>query len=124
MDTGQRIRERRTQIGLTQSELSEKTGIALRTIQRIENNEVNPSIHSKRVLREVLGIDLSEPEPRKKPYEFSLTISITDMDQFLTDLKALISKHWKILLLIIVIIWAITHYTDIKQGITDAWSGN
>ena len=39
MKIGKRIKEIRISQGLTQDELSEKSGIAVRTIQRIENNQ-------------------------------------------------------------------------------------
>ena len=64
-------------------EISEKTGLTLRTIQRIENNEVKPSLHSLRVLGEALQTDLTEVGKLSvaKPYEFNFTIKITDMNK-------------------------------------------
>ncbi len=46
MKIGERIKELRVAKGLTQVELSVKSRIALRTVQRIENNEVTPSNYS------------------------------------------------------------------------------
>ena len=46
MRLGTKIKELRTKQGLTQIELAEKTGLTERTIQRIENHEVEPSKHS------------------------------------------------------------------------------
>ena len=43
MDLGDKIKAARTQEGITQKELAEKTGLTERTIQRIENHEVEPS---------------------------------------------------------------------------------
>jgi transcriptional regulator with XRE-family HTH domain len=37
-----RIKELRTRRGFSQEELSERTGLSLRTIQRIENGETEP----------------------------------------------------------------------------------
>ena len=54
--------------------------------------------------------------------EFNFTIKITDMNQFLNDLKTLVKTHWKTILFIVIIIWAITSYTDIKSGIMDGWN--
>lgn len=48
------IRARRTQKGLTQTELSEKTGISLRSIQRIEKGEVTPRSFTVNALAAVL----------------------------------------------------------------------
>ena len=125
MEFGKRVKEIRTSINCSQKELSEQTGLTLRTIQRIENNEVKPSLYSLKVIGEVLNSDLSEfvKTSETKPYEFNLTLKITDMNQFLNDLKALVKTHWKTIFIIILVIYLFTSYTDIKSGIMDALSG-
>ena len=125
MEFDERLKVLRTSLNYSQKELSEQTGLTLRTIQRIENNEVNPSLHSLKVIGEALKTDLSEfvNKSDTKPYEFNFTIKITDMNQFLNDLKALVKTHWKTILIIVVVIWLVTSYTEIKSGIMDAWSG-
>lgn len=125
MEFGIRLKEIRTSLNISQKELSEKTGLTLRTIQRIENNEVKPSIYSLKVIGDVLKTDFSEfsKTTQSKPYEFNLTFKITDMNQFLNDLKVLLKTHWKTILFIVLAIWLITSYTDIKAGIMDAWNG-
>ena len=47
MEFGTRLKEIRTCLNISQKELSEKTRLTLRTIQRIENNEVKPAIKSR-----------------------------------------------------------------------------
>jgi transcriptional regulator with XRE-family HTH domain len=125
MECGERLKELRTNLNCSQKELAEKTGLTLRTIQRIENNEVKPSLHSLKVIGEVLKTDLSEfvKTSETKPYEFNVNLKITDMNQFLNDLKALVKTHWKTIFVIILVIYLFTSYTDIKSGIMDAWSG-
>ena len=125
MEFGERLKVLRTSLNYSQKELSEQTGLTLRTIQRIENNEVNPSLHSLKVIGEALKTDLSEfvNKSDTKPYEFNFTIKITDMNQFLNDLNAFVKTHWKTILIIVVVIWLVTSYTEIKSGIMDAWSG-
>jgi len=125
MEFGERLKELRTNFNCSQKELAEKTGLTLRTIQRIENNEVKPSLHSLKVIGEVLKTDLSEfvKTSETKPYEFNVNLKITDMNQFLNDLKALVKTHWKTIFVIILVIYLFTSYTDIKSGIMDAWSG-
>ena len=122
---GERLKELRTGLNISQKELSEKTGLTLRTIQRIENNEVKPSLYSLKVIGEVLKTDLSEfvKTSETKPYEFNVNLKITDMNQFLNDLKALVKTHWKTIFVIILVIYLFTSYTDIKSGIMDAWRG-
>jgi len=125
MEFGTRLKEIRTCLNISQKELSEKTRLTLRTIQRIENNEVKPSLYSVKVLGDVLKTDLSEfvKTSETKPYEFNLTLKITDMNQFLNDLKVLVMNHWKTIFFIVLVIYLFTNYTDIKSGILDAWSG-
>ena len=121
MEFGERLKELRTSLNFSQKELSEKTGLTLRTIQRIENNEVKPSLYSLKVIGEALKTDVSEfaKQSVTKPYEFNLSLKISDMNQFLNDLKFLVKTHYKTIFLIVLIIWIITNYTDIKSGIMD-----
>ena len=125
MEFGARLKEIRTSFNISQKELSEQTGLTPRTIQRIENNEVKPSLYSLKVIGEALKTDLSEfiKTSETKPYEFNVTLKITDMNQFLNDLKALVKTHWKTIFIIILVIYLFTSYTDIKSGIMDAWNG-
>jgi transcriptional regulator with XRE-family HTH domain len=126
MEFGTKLKETRTRLNYSQKELSEQTGLTLRTIQRIENNEVKPSLHSLKVIGEVLKTDFSEmaKTSETKPYEFNFTLKITDMNQFLTDLKTLVKTHWKTIFTIVLVVWLLTSYTDIKSGIMDGWRGS
>ena len=125
MEFGARLKEIRTSLNISQKELSEQTGLTLRTIQRIENKEVKPSLYSLKVIGEVLKTDLSEfvKPSNTKPYEFNLTLKITDMNQFLNDLKALVINHSKTIFIIFLLVYLFTSYADIKSGIMDAWNG-
>jgi len=124
MEFGERLKAVRTSRNISQKDLSEQTGLTLRTIQRIENNEVKPSLYSLKALDEALKTDLSEfiKKSDAKPYEFNFTIKITDMNQFITDLKALFKNHWKIITIVVILIWLTVSYPDIKSGIMDGWS--
>ena len=125
MKFGDRLKEQRTSLNYSQKELAELTGLTLRTIQRIESNEVNPSPHSIKVIGKALDTDFSKITlpSETKPNEFNLTIKITDMNQFLNDLKTLVKTHWKTILIIVLVIYLFSSYTDIKSGIMDAWNG-
>ena len=125
MEFGERLKELRTGLNISQKELSEKTGLTLRTIQRIENNEVKPSLYSVKAISDALELASSEllNTSDTKPYEFNVNLKITDMIQFLNDLKTLVKTHWKTIFVIILVIYLFTSYTDIKSGIMDAWSG-
>lgn len=60
MNIGIVIKEVRKQKGLTQLDLSEHANLSVRTIQRIENNEVAPSFYSLNSIGEILKVDLLE----------------------------------------------------------------
>ena len=59
MNFGEQLKEIRTANGYTQNELSEKSGVALRTVQRMERNEVKPSLYSMNAIGEVLDVNLA-----------------------------------------------------------------
>jgi transcriptional regulator with XRE-family HTH domain len=94
MDFGARLKELRTSLNYSQKELSEQTGLTLRTIQRIENNEVKPSLYSLKMLGEALK----------------------------TDLKTLVRNNWKTILWIVLVVLFVSNYDDIKSGILDGWN--
>lgn len=124
MELGTRIKEIRIRLTISQKELSEQSGLTIRTIQRIENNEVKPSLHSLKVIGEVLKTDLSEfvNTSETKPYEFNLTFKINNMNQFINDLKTLFKNNWKIILLIVLVLFFISNYDEIKLGIMEGWN--
>lgn len=45
--------------GYTQQELADRTGITLRSVQRIENGEVVPRLYTLRLLEQQLGIEFA-----------------------------------------------------------------
>ena len=59
-ELGKKLTEFRNEIGLTQEELSEKTKINIRTIQRIELGEVTPRAYTLKIILENLGRDFAE----------------------------------------------------------------
>ncbi|SEW35791.1 Helix-turn-helix [Chitinophaga sp. YR573] len=67
------IKEGRVIQGYTQQELSELTGISLRSIQRIENEEVLPRSYTIRVLATQLGVlsKLTQQESRTPVQEIT-----------------------------------------------------
>jgi transcriptional regulator with XRE-family HTH domain len=130
MNLGTQIKKARTAQNLTQSQLAEKMGVSLRTIQRIEKNEVQPSSYSLQQIEKALSIDLKKVEntPQEmspqKVYNISLNINTAEMRELIEDLKKLLLKHWKIILACVIFFWVITNYTEIKSGLIDGWSSN
>lgn len=59
MNIGEKIKERRTVLNITQQELSEISGVGLRTIIKIENGKGNPSLETLSQIVDVLGMEVS-----------------------------------------------------------------
>jgi transcriptional regulator with XRE-family HTH domain len=59
MKTGIRIKELRLKKGMTQEELAFKTEVSARTIQRIENGEVDPRAYTLQMIAKALEVDFS-----------------------------------------------------------------
>ena len=78
MDLGDKIKSVRTQKEITQKELAEKTGLTERTIQRIENHEVEPSVYSLNKISEILSFDFKTEKLRimKRRNQIIYTIMI------------------------------------------------
>lgn len=60
MQTGQKIKEIRTSLGMTQQELASKARVDLRTIQRIENGEVIPRSYTLKTIAKAMNTEESE----------------------------------------------------------------
>lgn len=60
MTIGELIKDLRHKKGMTQEELAEKTDISVRTIQRIENGEVDPRSYTLQKIASALDIDYKE----------------------------------------------------------------
>lgn len=55
--------------GYTQDQLSEKTTVGIRTIQRIEKGEVQPHLQTVKLLAVGLGVEVSDLIPLENPNE-------------------------------------------------------
>ncbi|MFN4086909.1 MAG: helix-turn-helix domain-containing protein [Spirosomataceae bacterium] len=124
MDLGEQVKTSRLKKGWTQQQVSEATGISLRTVQRIEKGEVNPSAYSLQKIGEALEVNLLENRSNEtpSPTHYQIIIQLNDMNQFVADIKTFAIRHWKLLITLFLLYWALTHYTDIKAGILDAWN--
>jgi len=59
METGKLIRELRIKKGMTQEDLADRTEVSARTIQRIENGEVDPRAYTLQMIAKALEVDFS-----------------------------------------------------------------
>ena len=53
-----KVKDRRILLGITQQDLSDISGVALRTIKQIETGKGNPSINTLTKIAEVLGMSI------------------------------------------------------------------
>ncbi|MEM0480766.1 MAG: helix-turn-helix domain-containing protein [Candidatus Aenigmatarchaeota archaeon] len=81
----EKMRKRRKEIGLSIKKLSEITNISKKTLYKIENGEVNPTIQNAKKLEEVLKIklikNLENNFERKEEYFFEKTSFIKGIDK-------------------------------------------
>jgi transcriptional regulator with XRE-family HTH domain len=54
-----RIKERREELHVTQENLSELSGVGLRTLKQFESGKGNPTLQTVSKLAEVLGLELT-----------------------------------------------------------------
>ncbi len=59
METAKLIKELRIKKGLTQEDLADRTEVSARTIQRIENGEVDPRAYTLQMIAKALDVDFS-----------------------------------------------------------------
>lgn len=114
MRLGTKIKTLRIKEGLTQIELSEKTGLTERTIQRIENHEVEPSVYSLNKISEVLEFDFTTEKQRimKRRNQIIYTIMIIwtlalIFNVFFTSFD-FSSRWWELLMWFMTLIFVVT----------------
>ena len=79
------IKEVRKLKGLTQVELSDGTNISVRTIQRIEKDEVDPSLYSLKRIGEVLEVDFLRIKSKNSMAYVRRLLGIDINDDVMTD---------------------------------------
>jgi len=115
MKIGEHIKEIRISKGLTQLELSEKSGIAVRTIQRIENAEVSPSIYSLNAIGTALDVKLNEVPVVENDGKFEFKIVVSNLNNLFVDTRILIKRNWKALFVISLFLLVILFFKDLKS---------
>ena len=58
MKYGCLIKERRAELGLTQQDLSDYTGLSVRIIKSVESEKGNPSLSTLERIAEILGLEI------------------------------------------------------------------
>lgn len=72
---GQKVKNIRERLGFTQSDLSQKSGVSLSTVQKLEGGKNKPRRPTLRVVAESLGLSLEELD---RPKSGLLDASIED----------------------------------------------
>jgi len=78
------IREVRKRKGLTQMELSDKTNISIRTVQRIEKDAVEPSLYSLKRISEVLEFNFLKVKSRNSMTFMNKLLGVDLKDNIMT----------------------------------------
>jgi len=114
MDLGDKIKSARTQKGITQKELAEKTGLTERTIQRIENHEVEPSVYSLNKISEILSFDFQTEKMRimKRRNQIIYTVMIVwtialAFNLFFTEFS-FDNRWWEIVIWFMTLVFVVT----------------
>jgi transcriptional regulator with XRE-family HTH domain len=113
MNFGEQLKEIRTTKGLTQNDLSEKSGIALRTVQRMERNEGKPSLYSMNAIGEALGVNLTLLYAPDDETEKRNIMESTDQQLWqLARMRAKFKRSLGSYSLVIPVLWAIWYFPD------------
>ena len=114
MDLGDKIKSARTLKGITQKELAEKTGLTERTIQRIENHEVEPSVYSLNKISEILSFDFQTEKMRimKRRNQIIYTVMIVwtialAFNLFFTEFS-FDNRWWEIVIWFMTLVFVVT----------------
>lgn len=115
MRTGQLIKELRLKKGITQEDLAAKTDISVRTIQRIENGDVDPRAYTLQSIAAALEVDfevLANSEPQ-------LEVTDTKADSKWLPLLHLSGLFLLIIPPVLVWIWKRDEVKDISKHAFD-----
>jgi len=112
MNFGEQLKEIRSSKGLTQIELSEKSGIALRTVQRMERNEGKPSLYSMNAIGDALGVNLTLLYAPDDETEKRNIMESTDQQMWLlAKRRAKFKRSLSAYVLVIPFLWVIWYLT-------------
>jgi transcriptional regulator with XRE-family HTH domain len=112
MNFGEQLKEIRSSKGLTQIELSEKSGIALRTVQRMERNEGKPSLYSMNAIGDALGVNLTLLYAPDDETEKRNIMESTDQQLWLiAKRRAKFKRSLSAYVLVIPFLWVIWYLT-------------
>ena len=89
MDFGEKIKQMRTLLNLTQEELANRCELTKSYISQLENNKTSPSLATLEVILEVLGTNFSDFFSEEKEPQ----IVFTKEEQFIKSLNTMIPSR-------------------------------
>jgi len=106
MKKGGLIKELRLKKGYSQKDLSFKSGLSERTIQRVENNEVVPSLYTLKVLGEILEENFLMVKGNNTEFKYGIFIIPKNFNSFINQVR----NEKKIILISLVISFIISFF--------------
>jgi transcriptional regulator with XRE-family HTH domain len=100
------LREGRLSKGLTQKELSERSNISVRSIQRIENGDIVPRSHTLKTLAGILELSLETFLPSLRGQDESSTVNEAQATTASTPKAQRIILSVGVVLIIVFLAWA------------------
>ena len=104
--------------GLTQNELAEKSGISLRTIQRIERCEVNGSIFSLNAIGRILDLTFPPEINKKEDIRFKSKIKTNNLSVIFSNFTSFGKWNWPVIyfstiILFFILLWSVKVYSTL-----------
>ena len=95
MTVGQSIKTFRNKVGMTQQDLSEKTGISVQSIRKYESDKVVPKSQNLQVIAKVLGVSPSDIDAGLKETldRWNQTIDVEDLSSSSKMFDTMISLY-------------------------------
>ena len=111
-ELGDKVSALRKVRGFTQAELAEKAGISIRTVQRIESNQVQPYDDTLKKIATAAEVELEELKQADIPARIMIMIHLSPLSGFIIPFLQILAP---------LILWFFfrTGYTDIDQQVKE-----
>ena len=115
--------------GLTQNELAEKSGISLRTIQRIERFEVNGSIFSLNAIGQILDLTFPPEINEQEDIGFNSKIKMNNLSVLFSNFTSFWKYNWPVIyfstiIFFIILLWSVKVYSPLPLKDSSSFSIN
>ncbi len=121
MNLGERVKKLRIAKSWTQTDLADRCGISLGTIQRIESNVVKPSLFSLKKLGETLETDFSDSLTEFTETDSQTSNSVKKMNTFLAPFASFLKRNSILVIALVAIISAYFTWNQKKRTFLPAF---